>query len=693
MRELNSEVKQAIRDAYARLAELPNFATRRSQREMIALVAEALATPGGVAAIQAPTGTGKSIGALLPAIPVARAFQRKIVVSTATVALQEQYLREIPNLLRLMGLSMTVALAKGRQRYLCNRQLAELAADHPLDEQGFELDPAWPRPPKAGEAQLVEALADALVAGWGGDLDNAPTPIPPELRPLLTTTSSSCGGRLCPFADRCAYLRARDAVAAADIVVTNHDLLLADLGLHREPEAGPPLPGGLLLPGPEESFYLIDEGHHLAAKASEADAVEVFLSGAPAWLKKGGKALAAAYRLLDRDRVRAHTLQEAQSRLSDAIAEIRTLAETLALQAEGRLDRAGNLVFKGGRLPTALQEAVAPVAGDLAVLADIACDLAERLRKRPSTTPVEQAALRSIGQFADRLSPLRDWAHDWTRGRYGSDTPVARWLSVVDGRVTARSQPCEGRALLQGRLWPVADGTILTSATLAIADDFGHFAHEVGLPASATVASLPSPFNLREQGLLRLPPIATDPNDPSHPAEVATFLHRGISEGGGVLVLFTSKAKMAACHAALPESLRAAVLMQGEAPLQALLERHRQRIAAGQHSLLFGMSLMGEGIDLAGDLCRTVVITGLPFTPPDDPVTATLADHIESQGGDAFAELTIPRVTLQLVQWCGRLIRTHDDQGEVVILDRRLTTKRYGRRILEALPPFARDDR
>lgn len=693
--DLTPDIKQAIRDSYSKLAALPNFTTRRSQREMIALVAEALAT-NGVAAIQAPTGTGKSIAALLPAVPVADANARKIVVSTATISLQEQYERDIPRLLEIIGYpGKKVALAKGRQRYLCTRQLIELIGNPQPNLTDLDLDPAWPRPPRDGEVATLEALSDAIHADWNGDLDAAPTPVSSDLRPLLTTTASACGGKGCPFADRCGYLAARAQVEAADIVITNHDLLLADLGLSREDEDGQSLPGGVLLSKPEESYYLIDEAHHLAAKAAEADSIEVHLTHVPSWLRKGRKAIAAAYRILNRDNVRGHSSKEAQDRLIDLTAELKVLADTLAQQCLERLDRQGNLRFKSGKVPEALQESIDPIRSDILLLHAIATDLAAALRKSGNAGSAAQSALRSIGHLADRLQPIARWASDWTgQPIFPESVPVARWLSKSDRTgIVLRSQPCEGRALLKTRLWSVCDGIVLTSATLAIGDDFGHFAYETALPQEATLSLLSSPFNLSQQGHLRIPPVPTLPNDPGHPQSVASFLDRGLDPEGGSLVLFTSRAKMRATFDLLAPDLRQRVLMQGDRPLSSLLEAHRERVQSGMPSILFGLQSMGEGLDLAGDLCRTVVITGLPFAPPDDPVLATHAEYIESDGGDPFAEITIPRVILMLVQWCGRLIRTHEDTGEIVILDNRLKTKRYGRQIIAALPPFTRDDR
>jgi ATP-dependent DNA helicase DinG len=690
--DLSPEIKQSIREAYAKLSALPNFSTRRPQLEMIALAAEAFASEG-IAAVEAPTGTGKSIAALLPAIPIATANERTIVISTATVSLQEQYLRDVPKLLATLGLDLRVVLAKGRQRYLCNRNLAELVGAPSASPSDYDLDPAWPRPPKDGETKILEALSDALSAGWSGDLDNAPVQIPSELRPLLTTPSAACAGKACPFASRCGYLNARREVESADIIISNHDVLLTDLGLHRTLEDGSFLPGGVLLSPPEASYYILDEAHHLGDRASERDSVEFPLSAAATTLRRGRKAIAAAYRVLGTDSIRSFTSKDAQDLALSAATKLTSLSETLLSQCADRLDRLGNVRFKRGVVPEALQETIEPILSDLKLLDAVVDGLTERLRASGESSTSSLAAMRAMGQFQDRLTPMLRWAKDWGEETlYRPEIPVARWLNRSDrGDLVLSSRSCEGRAMLERVLWGTCKGIVLMSATLAVGDDVGHFARSVGLPSSATVSLLSSPFDLPNQGLLRIPTVPTLPNDPGHPKTIAACLEDA-RDPGGVLVLFTSRAKLRATLDAIAPGLRHRVLAQGDMPIAALLANHRERIAAGHQSVIFGLQSFGEGLDLAGDLCSKVIVTGLPFAPPDDPVLATLSEFIELDGGDAFNEVTIPRVILMLTQWCGRLIRSSTDHGEIVVLDNRLKTKRYGRRILDSLPPFQRDD-
>ena len=242
-RVLTDALKADIRAAYTRLqANTPGFSTSRSQSQMIGLVSRALATAGGIGIAEAPTGVGKSLAYMTAGVPIALATKKKLVISTGTVALQSQLVeRDIPAFLKATGIEATVALAKGRTRYLCTRNAAELHGessqshmfgDAPLgaDEGGDFEAQLYDRPLAPHEAdaarRLLEAHADRL---WDGDLDAAPEPVSPALRTRITTPASGCAGRRCSFAQQCPVLKARNTVREAQIVVTNHALLLSSL--------------------------------------------------------------------------------------------------------------------------------------------------------------------------------------------------------------------------------------------------------------------------------------------------------------------------------------------------------------------------------------------------------------------------------------------------------------------------------
>jgi ATP-dependent DNA helicase DinG len=242
-------------------------------------------------------------------------------------------------------------------------------------------------------------------------------------------------------------------------------------------------------------------------------------------------------------------------------------------------------------------------------------------------------------------------------------------------------------------LWRGVSGAVLTSATLRACDSFDYFLRLSGLNRfkATRTATMESPFNYPEQGTLRTPRFKSTPKQPGFSAEFCAALP-ALLEGftAGQLVLFTSRRQMDQTYESLPMEFKSVTLIQGSVSRQDLLEEHRRRVKAGKRSIIFGLQSLGEGLDLPGDLCQQVLIDRLPFTPPTSPVDEALTEWLKTQNREAFDELVIPRASMRLAQWVGRAVRTVTDKATITICDVRLTTTRYGREILESLPPFAR---
>src|SRR6185312_3281246 len=332
---LTNPTKAAIRAAYSRLKDgLPGFRPRASQGKMIAEVAKALAGAGGVAAIEAPTGTGKSMAYLIAGHEVARAQKKKLLIATATVALQEQLVeRDIPLYLQLSGHVAKVALAKGRGRYLCPRNLAmarnSLAGSTQMGLAGFDADLAlWARPPAERDKQALSKLAQAFDAGeWNGDMDSAPEPVSDLLRPMLTTSAGGCTNRKCGQFMICPFFAARRAVDDADIIVANQDLVLADLTMPGEDDNW----GGVILPRPDETLYIFDEGHHVPGKAIERGAAEVFMTATVRQLSRLGRQVHAAYSLTDKERLGKLALDQGDEKLQELSNTLEELEKEIRL--------------------------------------------------------------------------------------------------------------------------------------------------------------------------------------------------------------------------------------------------------------------------------------------------------------------------------------------------------------------------
>src|SRR5690606_3624898 len=271
--------------------------------------------------------------------------------------------------------------------------------------------------------------------------------------------------------------------------------------------------------------------------------------------------------------------------------------------------------------------------------------------------------------------------------------PMARWLTQAEfGDIEVNASPILAAETLRRNLWNVAYGALATSATLTALGTFDRFRMRAGLPRAAVTVSVPSPFRYDEAGVLRVPDLKADPRDvAAHTAAIIRELPALVEGARGTLVLFSSRKQMQDVFDGLDREWRRRVLIQGNLSKQETLNRHKARIDEGEPGVLFGLASFAEGVDLTGAYCEHVVIAKIPFAVPDDPVEAALAEWIEARGGNPFMEIAVPDASLRLVQACGRLLRTESDRGTVTLLDRRVVTQRYGKAILNALPPFRRE--
>lgn len=695
-RVLDDAAKTAVRDAYDRIAtRLPGFVPRRSQRSLIATSSRALGTSGGFAVAEAPTGTGKSLGYLIAGIPTAQLGKRKLVLSTATVALQSQLMsKDLPAFLAATGIELKVALAKGRQRYLCVRDALELAGGQTAQmDLGLEIPRGgWPHPPKLAEIKAVQALVSAFEQGqWNGDLDEAPAPIPDTARPLLSTTSGACSNGRCAHALRCPVLAARKHVRDADIVVANHALVVA--ALERDGNAEADAPGeNFLIGDPAACTFVFDEGHHLASVAIESGAARLHMGALGRRLTRMGPVLAAPFRLLEKDRIGSRDSADAQAdlrRLTDAVKAFELRLQTQWLPDPN--DREPMWRAPMGRIPEDWRLQAQALASDTASLLQWLDGARRRVLKKDGSKGNETVA-RAMGQAVEQLRDADALFAAWARTDPDTEPPHARWMTVgLDKGLVCHASPVSAAKLLRQRLWSKADSVLVTSATLSAGGNFRSFAASVGLPAEAECTSLASPFDLATQAVLQVPAFPVRHDHERHPQAIADWLAQELDWRAGSLVLFTSRRKMEQVEALMPPSRRTQIRVQGAMGKQALVDAHCAAVDAGEGSVLFGLASMGEGLDLPRDYCSSVVITQLPFAVPTEPVLATRSEWLESRGQNPFLLVTVPEAIRVLTQYAGRLIRTREDTGRIVLLDRRVVEKRYGRDILDALPPFRRE--
>ncbi len=604
---------------------LDGYAYRPEQAAMANAVGRALADLEPLI-IEAGTGTGKTFAYLVPAL----LSGRSIIISTGTRTLQDQlFRRDVPMLARALGMPVKIALLKGRTNYLCRHRL-ELAT-----QQGTLL------PGERGTVRLMARVSRWAATTQSGDLAEL-TDIPEQspVWPNITSTRENCLGQECPQFSRCHVFDARRNAQAADIVVVNHHLLLADLALKDEGF-------GDLLPGAEA--VILDEAHQVPDIAAQFFGQTWSVRQVQVLLRD----LAAEMALAN---VRAPLIDNAITGVEAALIDLRA-----ELRGAGR--------YEWAQLSDAFIETLPKIE-------NLMGDLAAGLEALGAGAGISNCARRAR-KVAAELGTLCGLA-EGVGLKWAEATAVGLSLQFTPFEVAARL-----REYIEAR--PCA--WVFTSATLAIGEDFSHFAARVGLP-DARALRIGSPFDFANQARLYLP---KDMPDPQHPDYAARFIAAcapllEASEGRAFL-LFTS-------YRGLAEGVRALaalfpqppfpVLVQGEAPREALLQRFRQL----GNAVLLATGSFWEGVDVKGDALALVAIDKLPFASPDDPLLKARLEGIRRQGDNPFTTYQLPQAVLALKQGVGRLIRDFDDFGVILLADPRLTQKSYGRVFLRALPPI-----
>ena len=302
-----------------------------------------------------------------------------------------------------------------------------------------------------------------------------------------------------------------------------------------------------------------------------------------------------------------------------------------------------------------------------------------------------QAPIGIMLAKAEELSESLSWlATEEGEG----ELPVARWLTKTpygeDWDILISASPISVAAQLRRNLWSRCYGAVVTSATMTALNSFNALKWEAGLPDWATYERVASPFNYAENGQLEVVQLASDPKSDDFENDVVEWLKEAVDPEVGTLVLFSSRAQLEATRDALIRDWYDHLLCQGYLPKAEIVRRHKKRIDDGDGNVIFGLASFAEGIDLPGEYVTHVVIVKIPFAVPDDPIQSAISEWMESRGRNPFMELALPAASIRLIQACGRLIRKETDVGKVSILDKRLTSQRYGRLLLDSLPPFRR---
>ncbi|WP_394227744.1 ATP-dependent DNA helicase DinG [Pseudoalteromonas spongiae] len=685
---LADSLKKTIRTIHTNIAaKLPDYRSRPSQNYLVAEIAKTLAgnyhRTERIAVIEAGTGTGKSLAYCIGAIPYAKQHKKNLIISTATVALQEQLInKELPFFAKNSGIEISFELAKGRQRYVCAERLYNAFVDDPSQLNFLATTDA---PLNEKEQDSLKQLQAAYKKGtWQGDRDTWPKVISDNVWRLIQSDKHSCQRQLASHA-HCPFHSARDRLAKADVIIVNHSLLLADLELG----------GGVILPEPADSIYVIDEAHHLPQVARDFSSASTTLVATLEWLDKLAKFNQKMANAISSTRATGLNFKLADA-INDSAKDLKNVktffADNYFEFNEDNVHR-----FEQGQLPKGISNWVKDLKQSsnnmLKFLTKMHDALTLDLSDGDVSKKVAEPLLSESGHYLTRLD---GFAKLWGNlSIEQSNPPHARWLKQLEYKnhvdYLLADCPIQVGYYLHDKLWQECAGAVLCSATLSALGSFDHFAFEAGLKPIEGVKYIKaqSPFDYKENAVLTIPNISKEPNHKEFSDELIKTLPNYIKKDQANLVLFASYWQMNQ----VAEGLRKkgfSLLLQGEASRDALLTLHRDKVKNGKGSILFGTQSFSEGLDLAGDLLTNLIITKIPFAVPTSPIEQAQSEYIETKGGNPFLSITVPEAAKKLVQSCGRLLRKESDRGEITILDRRLVTKRYGKAMLDSLPPFKR---
>ncbi len=628
------------------LSKGKNFEFRPQQQEMAARVAQALEEERHLV-IEAGTGVGKSLAYLAPAILFALERHKKAIVSTHTINLQEQLLyKDIPILKKVLPVEFEAALMKGRQNYLCPRRL----------ERALQSAKELFTGPEAGELQRLAEWASTTRDGSLSDLSVEPDP---KVWTQVCSEAHICTQKTCGQNRRCFYQQARKRLLAADLIVLNHTLLFVLLG---SPDAQQERESGFLFPN---DFIIFDEAHTMEQVASKQIGIGVSQYGLRSTIQRlyNARTRKGLFTVM-RDAVGVRLAAE----LIDDVEKFFAAVESKSDFRKGREFRVRDVDFVPdtitGRL-TALQARVA--------------EAVKRVDDEILKAELQEFGLRirdardGIAIFLEQSAPK----HVYWVERTGK---TERFLAL-------NAAPVDLAPVLGCMLFRENCCCVMTSATLAVGrPDLAYFRERIGA-TEAEPLQLGSPFDFQRQMKMFVVQTMPDPRDTAYQKELERWIAHFVEKTDGrAFVLFTSYRDMRQVAGAMEKFFvenGMNFLLQGAgAPRSKLLEQFKST----PRSVLFGTDSFWGGVDVPGEALSNVIITRLPFAVPDHPLIEAKLELIEERGGDPFTEYSLPEAILKLRQGIGRLIRTKSDRGIIVILDKRIVTRPYGRAFMQALP-------
>ncbi|MDG2141217.1 MAG: ATP-dependent DNA helicase DinG [Gammaproteobacteria bacterium] len=697
---LTDKIKEHIQSIYRQLLTSRKLIARYGQRQMIAEIANKLSilenkedSLAPICLIEAGTGTGKTLAYLLGVLPLAQKLGYKVVISTATIALQEQVvLKDIPEIIEGSDFEFKFALAKGRGRYLCLSKLNMLLEGSDSLQAIMDLDGEEVVTLDGKDMSLYESMLSELNLGsWKGDRDNWKDPVANDKWQPLTVDHRQCTSSSCSYFRTCCFYQARESLDKVDCIVSNHDLVLTDLSMG----------GGAILPEPEKCIYIFDEAHHLPIKSNNHFSSFAKIRGITTWLEHCKNLI---IHLIERKLIsevkkdKVEILIQALSEESDnAWYLLEELVESLI--SPEKYENEIRYTFSSGVIPEQIRrlsvDFVSKYAALISDFEEIDSDLRQIIDEGSNLELISLAEkwCPAVGATLDRAeASLTLWLSYANKDAEGA-VPMARWVSAKDDggivEIILCSSPVLAASNLQENLWEKCAGAVLTSATLSALGKFDMIKLKAGLPDQTSYLRILSPFDFASSGKFVVPKMNCDPSDAEkHTSLLISSIPKLLTEKSAALMLFSSRRQMLDVMQNLPRAWADMVLCQDDYQKTQLLKYHRHRIDNGEGSIIFGLASFSEGIDLPGKYCEDVLIAKIPFIPPNDPVEMTLAAWIEQQGENPFIKLAIPEAAMKLVQASGRLLRSENDTGRIILFDERIVHRRYGKTILESMPPY-----
>ncbi|MDC1038780.1 ATP-dependent DNA helicase DinG [Candidatus Thioglobus sp.] len=679
---LTPELKKQIRSSFdGAKTQLNNFSNRSSQNKMIAEISKTLMgeypDSNPIICVEAPTGTGKTMAYLVSCLPIAKALKKKLIIASANVALQEQILnKDIVEATKYSSVDFEFALAKGRSRYVCIRNLINLTEESSNSNALFEDALLWDeKPTKTDLDNLSEMAENYSSKSWSGEIDDLESPPDHSLWQKIACNRFTCNSKNCEFYNDCSFFKARKKASNSGVIIANHDLVLADI-----------INGNNVLPDVEDCIFIFDEAHHLSQKALS----HFSIGGSTEFMKT--------------------SIRQSQGSIEQIIKITKTKSldsyiEKVDESIKDLIDLLSELEFKDDTFLFSIlgvPKEITNITRELFVLFNSAyndfCHYKEHWDEFIKTNKIDQVTSDNInnivGQNNQNLSSILSLLSTFNQTQDPEKPPLSNWINLsrlANKKLNYQlnSAKIDVSSSLSNMIWSKAAGVVLTSATLTALGSFNRLNQQIGLnPDENQYLRLASPFDHKSVEFIVGKIKSSPTNTFEHTQEVAQQLIKRIDPQSASLVLFASNNQMQEVADLIEKSINCPLLIQGEFSKKNILEKHIQNRSKGKGSIIFGLDSFAEGVDLKGDNLNHVFISKLRFSVPTSPIEMTTQSYLESMNRNAFMEISLPDASLRLIQACGRLIRTETDSGTITIFDNRLINKFYGKLLLKALPEY-----